>query len=344
MDTTLILSILAAIVLVGVLITAHEFGHYIVGRRLGFTILEFAVGMGPVLFKTTKNGTQYSLRALPIGGMCRFLGEDEEAVDGRCFNAQKAWKRFCVIAAGPVMNLLLALVLSTVTLLAYGNYVPSVLEFSGEDTPAAAAGFMPGDILYAVDGKRITYYADAVPMIRAADGENATITVERDGERIDLQAQDLYDEEAGYNVLGITISPVRKAYGFFAAIGESFNYLWGIVRETFRFFGSLFQGQVQSTDMAGMVGSIAYISEAVRYGLETTLQILLLLSMSLVIFNLLPIPALDGGRLLFILIEIIRGKPVDPKKEGMVHFIGLVVLLLLMVFLMYNDIMNLIRG
>lgn len=343
----MILSLLAALVLLGVLVTVHEFGHYFVGRRLGFTILEFAVGMGPVLLKKTKNGIQYSLRALPIGGMCRFYGEDDDAADARCFNAQKAWKQFLVIAAGPIMNLLLAVLLSIVTLAAYGNYVPTVLEVSGADTPAAAAGVEEGDILYAVDGRRVTYYSstsDAVSMIRAADGARAVLTIERDGRRIDLTAEDLYDEEAGYNVLGVTIGATRKTYGLFESIGESFFYLWSMVRETFTFFGSLFRGQVQSTDVAGAVGSIVYISEAVRYGMETTLRILIVLSMSLVIFNLLPIPALDGGRLLFIAIELVRGRPVDPRKEGMVHFVGLVVLLLLMAFLVFNDIANLVRS
>lgn len=343
----MILSLLAALVLLGVLVTVHEFGHYFVGRRLGFTILEFAVGMGPVLLKKTKNGIQYSLRALPIGGMCRFYGEDDDAADAHCFNAQKAWKRFLVIAAGPIMNLLLAVLLSIVTLAAYGNYVPTVLEVSGADAPAAAAGVEEGDILYAVDGRRVTYYSstsDAVSMIRAADGARAVLTIERDGRRIDLTAEDLYDEEAGYNVLGVTIGATRKTYGLFESIGESFFYLWSMVRETFTFFGSLFRGQVQSTDVAGAVGSIVYISEAVRYGMETTLRILIVLSMSLVIFNLLPIPALDGGRLLFIAIELVRGRPVDPRKEGMVHFVGLVVLLLLMAFLVFNDIANLVRS
>lgn len=343
----MILSLLAALVLLGVLVTVHEFGHYFVGRRLGFTILEFAVGMGPVLLKKTKNGIQYSLRALPIGGMCRFYGEDDDAADAHCFNAQKAWKRFLVIAAGPIMNLLLAVLLSIVTLAAYGNYVPTVLEVSGADTPAAAAGVEEGDVLYAVDGRRVTYYSstsDAVSMIRAADGARAVLTIERDGRRIDLTAEDLYDEEAGYNVLGVTIGATRKTYGLFEAIGESFFYLWSMVRETFTFFGSLFRGQVQSTDVAGAVGSIVYIGEAVRYGMETTLRILIVLSMSLVIFNLLPIPALDGGRLLFIAIELVRGRPVDPRKEGMVHFVGLVVLLLLMAFLVFNDIANLVRS
>lgn len=343
----MILSLLAALVLLGVLVTVHEFGHYFVGRQLGFTILEFAVGMGPVLLKKTKNGIQYSLRALPIGGMCRFYGEDDDAADARCFNAQKAWKRFLVIAAGPIMNLLLAVLLSIVTLAAYGNYVPTVLEVSGADTPAAAAGVEEGDILYAVDGRRVTYYSstsDAVSMIRAADGARAVLTIERDGRRIDLTAEDLYDEEAGYNVLGVTIGATRKTYGLFESIGESFFYLWSMVRETFTFFGSLFRGQVQSTDVAGAVGSIVYISEAVRYGMETTLRILIVLSMSLVIFNLLPIPALDGGRLLFIAIELVRGRPVDPRKEGLVHFVGLVVLLLLMAFLVFNDIANLVRS
>lgn len=339
-----VLSILAALVLLSILVTIHEFGHYWVGRRLGFTIVEFAVGMGPVLLKTTKNGIQYSLRALPIGGMCRFYGEDENPKDPRCFNAQKAWKRFCVIVAGPVMNLLCAILLSIVTLATYGNFVPSVIEVSGEDTAAYRAGMQVGDILYAVDGKRIIYYSDAVPMIRAADGEAATVTVERDGEMLELQVTDLFDASLGYNRLGVTIGQERKVYGLFASFGESFHYVWGMVRETFAFFGTLFSGQVQSTDVAGPVGTIAYISEAVRYGFEMILRFAILISISLGIFNLLPIPALDGGRLLFIIIELFRGKPIDPDKEGMVHFIGLVALFALMIFLTYNDIVNLIRG
>lgn len=327
-----------------VLVTIHEFGHYWVGRKLGFAIVEFSVGMGPVLLKTTKNDIQYSLRALPIGGMCRFYGEDEGVSDGHSFNAQKAWKRFCAVAAGPVINLICAILLSIVTLVSYGNFVTAVVEISGQDTPAYRAGMEAGDILHAVDGKRVVFYSDAIPMIRAANGESATITIERDGALVDLQVTDMFDAAAGYNRLGVTIGQERKLYGFFDSIGESFHYVWGMVRETFSFFGSLFSGQVQSTDVAGPVGTIAYISEAVRYGFEMILRFAILISISLSIFNLLPIPALDGGRLAFILVEMVRGKPIDPNKEGMVHFIGLLALFALMIFLTYNDIVNLIRG
>lgn len=338
------MSILGALVFLSVIVTIHELGHYWVGRRLGFTILEFAVGMGPVLLKTEKNGIQYSLRALPIGGMCRFYGEDENAKDPRCFNAQKAWKRFFVIAAGPVMNLLCALLLSIITLTAYGNFVPAVMEVSGEGTPAYQAGIQKGDILYAVNGKRIIYFSEAVPMIRDADGEQTVITIERDGLKKDLVIDGLYDPTVGYNRLGVTIGQERKLYSFGASLGESFHYVWGIVRETFSFFGTLFDGTVKSTDVAGPVGTVAYISEAIRYGLEIILRFAIIISVSLGIFNLLPIPALDGGRLLFILIELVRGKPINPDREGMVHFIGLLALFALMLFLTYNDIANLVRG
>lgn len=339
-----VLSVIAALLVLSILVTVHELGHYAVGRLLGFTILEFSIGMGPVVLKTTKNDIQYSLRALPIGGMCRFYGEDQEVLDGRCFNAQPAWKRFLTVIAGPIMNLLFAIIFAVIALTAYGDYVPSVFELSSSDAPAYTAGVQTGDILYAVNGERIEYYSEAVPMILAADSDSMRLTVERDGRLVDCTVVDFYNAEEGRNMIGVTISPERKIYGFFPAIGQSFHYVWSTVRETFQFFGRLFQGQVQSSDVAGTVGIISYLSEAVRSGFEMVLRMTILISISLGIMNLLPLPALDGGRLVFVIIEWIRGKPVNPKVEGTIHFIGLIALFALLIFLTYNDIANLIRG
>jgi regulator of sigma E protease len=339
-----ILSIIAALLVLSILVTIHELGHFTAGRLLGFTIVEFSIGMGPVLFKRQKGDTQFSLRALPIGGMCRFYGEDEDVKDGRCFNAQPAWKRFLTIIAGPITNLLFAIIFAVIALTTYGDYVPSVHELAGTDTPAYEAGLLPGDVIQAIDGKRIQYYNETVPLILAADGASMLLTVERDGELMDFTVVDFYNETEQKNLIGITISPVRKVYAFFPSIGQSFRYVASTITETFQFFGRLFQGRVESTDVAGTVGIISYLSEAVRSGLETVLRMTILISISLGIMNLLPLPALDGGRLIFIIIEWIIGKPVNPKVEGAIHFAGLMALFALLIFLTYNDIVNLIRG
>ena len=339
-----ILSVLGALLVLSVLVTVHELGHYLAGRKLGFTILEFSVGMGPVILKKERKEIQYSLRALPIGGMCRFYGEDQEVADGRCFNAQPAWKRFITIIAGPIMNLLFAIIFAVISLVAYGDYVPSIVELSGTDSPAYIGGLQSGDVLYAVNGERIEYYNGTVPMILAAPNDTMVITVERDGKRTDCTLTDFYNAEQQKNIIGITIQPVRKMFGFFPAIGQSFTYVGSTVKEAFSFFGRLFQGNVQSTDVAGPAGIITYLSEAVRSSFENVLRLSVLISISLGIMNLLPLPALDGGRLVFILIEWVRGKPVNPKVEGAVHFAGLLLLFALLIFLTYNDIANLIRG
>ncbi len=339
-----VLSILAAFVLLSIIVTIHELGHYLSARKLGFGIEEFAVGMGPVVFKKVKNGIQYSLRALPIGGMCRFYGEDSEVTDARCFNAKAWWKRLIVVVSGPLMNFLFAIIIAIITLMAYGDYVPSVLEVGDATTPAYIGGVEPGDVITAVDGKGISYYSETVPRILAVEDTDVTITVLREGQDIDLYLTDIYDAEAGRNLIGITIEPVRMHFGFFRSIGMSFRYVWSMVTETFSFFGRLFQGNVQSTDVAGPVGVIAYISEAVRFGFETVLRFAVMISMSLGIMNLLPLPALDGGRAVFIAIEGIRGKAIPPEKEGMIHFAGLVLLFGLIIFLTFNDISNLIGG
>jgi len=339
-----LLSILGALLLLSVLVTVHELGHFLVGRLLGFTILEFAVGMGPVVLKKEKNGIVYALRALPIGGMCRFYGEDEEVTDGKCFNSHPALHRMAVVAAGPIMNLLLALLLAIASIGIYGITAPEIYEIESDTCAAAVAGVEVGDVLTGINGTPIDFYTEAVSMIRAVSGDEAVLTVERDGASVDLILRDFYDAELGYNRLGVTLTPVRAHFGMQHAFRYSFRYVGSIIRETFSFFGVLFRGEAQSTDVAGPVGTIAYISEAVRYGFEVVLQFAVLISISLGIMNLVPLPALDGGRLLFLIVEWIRGKPIDREKEGMVHFVGIVLLFGLIIFLTYNDIMNLIRG
>ena len=313
------------------------------GRLLGFSILEYAIGMGPVIVSREKGGIQYSLRAFPIGGMCRFYGEDAEVKDERCFNAKPWWKRLIVVFSGPFMNFVFALIVSVVTLACYGDFAPSVREIS-PDSPAYVAGMQTGDVITNVDGKRVQYYDDAVTKILAVKDTDTDVTVARGGEAVTLHLTDIYDEEAGRNFIGIVIEPVRVHYGFFRAVGASFSYMGTIVTETFQFFGKLFQGNVQSTDVAGPVGIISYISQAVRYGLETVLRFAMMISLSVGIMNLLPLPALDGGRMVFMLIEGVRGKAIPAEKEGMVHFVGIILLFGLIIFLTYNDISNLIRG
>ena len=339
------LSILAALLVLSVFVVVHELGHFVAGRLLGFTVLEFAVGMGPAILKKEKNGITYSLRAFPIGGMCRFYGEDEEAKDGRSFASHPVWKRIIVVAAGPVMNILTAILFAVVSLMSYGVYVdvPTVQELSSETAPAAVAGIEPGDVLYAINGDVIESYEETSELILGASGAEMTITVQRDGELIDLIVRDFYNEAEGRNLIGITYGYGRERYGLFQAVGASFRYVWDIFVEMARFIGSIFTQGVQEGDVVGPVGTVTIIGQAVRTGFETVLYLAVLISVNLAFMNLLPLPALDGGRLVFLIIEAIRRKPVPPEKEGMVHFAGLVLLMLLMVFLSVSDVRGLVN-
>ena len=340
---TTVLSILVALLLLSLLVMIHELGHYLAGRALGFSILEFSIGMGPRLLKKTKNGTEFSIRAFPIGGMCRFEGEDQDVVTERSFNAQKVWKRIVVVLSGPVMNLLFAIICSIITLLAFGDYMPGVQAVRA-DSPAAIAGVQVGDVIEQVGDKPVRFYFQTVNMILAVETKDTTLTVNRDGKEITLTLNNIYNETLGHNQIGVTIFQERVHYGVGASIGRSVNYVTATLVETFRFLGRAAQGNVASTDAAGPVAIVAIISEAVRSSGENVLRLLVLISASLGIMNLLPIPAMDGGRLTFMILEVIRGKAIPAEKEGMVHFVGLIFLFGLMILLTYNDITNLIRG
>lgn len=333
-----------------VFVFVHELGHYAVGRLLGFKILEFSLGMGPKLLKKEKNGILYCLRALPIGGMCRFYGEDEAASDAMSFNSHNVFKRMAVVAAGPVMNIIFAFVLAIIALIAYGDYyyMPVVVGFAEGESPAREAGMKEGDVILGADGVNISYYTDFSELISTADGESANVTVLRDGEEVTLTVKGMYDEEKDRNFMGISYYPYgaveRQKFGLFEAIGNSFNYVVSIMGEMFKFIGSIFTQGVQEGDVGGPVAVINILGQAVRAGFETVLRMGVLLSVNLGIMNILPIPALDGGRLVFLTLEAVRGKPVSPEKEGMIHFIGLILLLGLIAFLSVKDVMGLFGG
>jgi len=336
-----IISIIGALLVITVLVFFHEFGHFFAGKKLGFRIDEFAIGMGPTVVSREKDGTKFAVRALPIGGMCMFHGEDQDIKDPQSFSAQPVWKRMIVVAAGPVMNILVAIVLAVVILMTYGEYMPGIEELADASAPAAAAGLEAGDIILAVDDTEITYYTDCIPAIEGADPAGADITVRRGDEDVVIRVNDIYDPETGANRLGILIAPVRLKYGLVGAIENSVRYVWDIMMELFRFLGSIFTTGVQSGDVAGPVGTISLVGQAVRAGFEVVLRLGVLISINLGILNILPIPALDGGRLVFMTVEAIRGKAIPPEKEGMIHFAGLMFMFGLMILLTFMDIKSL---
>lgn len=337
-----VLSIIAALLLLSIFVMVHEYGHYKAGKLLGFGVVEFAIGMGPKIWSREKNGTLYAIRAFPIGGMCRFYGEDEEIKDGKSFNAQKAWKRFLVILAGPLMNLVFALVFAIVALTAYGDYKAAVVEIPNTSSPAYLAGVRPGDVLYAINGKTISSTQDAVDKIVAVEENEAVITVMRGKEKLDLKLENIYNEEAGRNLIGINLGLARVPYTFSEAIEGSFIYVGSIIQEMVGFFRSMFTTGVQLDDVAGPLGTITVIGTAVRVGLEMVLRLSVMLSVNLAFINLLPIPALDGARLVFLTLEGIRRKPVPEKVESMIHFVGIILLFGLIIVLTFNDIMRLL--
>lgn len=341
---TTAISIIAALALLSLLVMIHELGHYLAGRALGFSILEFSIGMGPKLLKKKdKHGTEFSLRAFPIGGMCRFEGEDENVVNEKSFNAQKVWKRIVVVIAGPLTNLVFAILLAFVTLSAFGDYMPAIYEVN-QSSPAEAAGVLPGDVITQIDGKPVQFYFQTVDMIRAVKTDSMKMIVMRDSSEKELTLQNIYNKEQGMNLIGVTITAERMKFAVGDSALRSVNYVSATMVETFRFLGRALQGNASSSDAAGPVAIVAIISEAVRSSGETVLRQLVLISASLGIMNLLPIPAMDGGRLVFMIIEAIRGKAISREKEGMIHFIGLILLFGLIIFLTFNDVSNLING
>ena len=337
--------ILFAILFFGIIIALHEFGHFITAKLFGVRVNEFSIGMGPVLLKKKKGETQYSWRALPIGGFVSLEGEDEASDDPRAFGNQKAWKRFIVIAAGATINILLGLGLMCAMLGMEGEIPTDTVSAVSPSMEQMENGIQPGDKVLRINNTRVFSARDLYyDLYRDEDGI-FDIVVKRDGETVELNGLPVsYSAEEGFCDFIVGYKDVGVL-----------NLLPGAVRETASMTKliwlsliDMLRGQYGLKDLSGPVGTINIVAETATSAVKTAdyasiLFILAFITVNIGIVNLLPLPALDGGRLLFIFIEIVVRRPVPKKFEAMVHAAGLILLLALMAFITFNDIFNLIK-
>lgn len=333
------MTIIITLIIISILVVAHEFGHFIMAKRAGIGVEEFSVGMGPKLFGIKRKETEYTLRLLPIGGYVMLVGQGEESNDPNSFTKKSVLSRFSVMVAGPLMNILIAVFFFVGAFMYYG--VPSNDPVIGEvhpDSPAYVAGVQAGDEVVSIDGQQIDNWKSLVSDIRAVEGVPLEFVVLRDGQEIALTVTPQYNEEYGYVMIGITQSLEKMSVWGSLKYGALQTYYF--TKELILILIQMFTGEI-APDFAGPVGIVDMVGEVVQTGYMQLLSFAGILSVNLAIMNLLPIPGLDGSRLLFLIFEAIRGKPVNPDKEAAVHFIGIVFLLVVMIMVTYNDIVRL---
>lgn len=342
------MGIIIAILLFSFIVIFHEMGHFLIAKANGIEVEEFALGMGPLLFSKEYKGTRYCLRLLPIGGAC-MMGEDDEATGSEGnFHSKSVWARIAVIAGGPVFNFILAFILSVI-LIAMVGYDQSVAEQVENGYPAAEAGIQPGDRIVRIGNKKINIFREISTYNQFHQGETVDVTYEHDGEKHTVTLTPKYDEENQYYRLGISRGANEKA-GFFKSLQYGTYEVKYWICTTVSSLKMLIMRQVGIDQMSGPVGIVGAVDETYQassqYGVLTViasmLNIAILLSANLGVMNLLPIPALDGGRLVFLFVEAIRRKKIPPEKEGYVHLIGFALLMALMVVVLFNDIRKLI--
>lgn len=342
-----LLTTVAAILIFAVLIFIHEFGHFAVAKLTGVRVNEFALGMGPKIFSRKKGDTMYSLRAIPIGGFCAMEGENEDSETEGSFSAKKPYIRLAVLVAGAFMNILLGFVLTFSMLLPQENYVAPQVESVASGGAAESAGLAPGDRIIRANGRRVHVIDDLSWEISNNTQEDYALRlVVKNGEnkREVTLLPSKTDEGMSYGILlkteDNTILSAAKNAGY-----KTVFYSRVIIDSLV----NMVRGKVPLSQVSGPVGIIQEIGSAVEdarasgwEGFQNLLFLTVLLTVNLGVFNLLPLPALDGGRILFVLIEMVRRKPVPVDKEALVHVIGFVILIALSVFIAFQDVIQLI--
>lgn len=334
------------IVMIGVLILIHEFGHYWVAKKAGVQVDEFAIGFGPKLYSWKREETLFSVRAFPLGGFVRMAGMDtseeaEEHVAGKGFSDKSVAARMGIISAGPIMNFVLAMILFALLFGFIGVPVATLtIDRVEPGMPADRAGLRQGDTIVAVDGTRVEDWDDLVAKIQANADTEMAMTVKRDGQEFIVSVTpEPRDDVNRVGYIGIAPETDNVREKPLKAIVQGVYWTLFVIVETLRAFGSLFVGSAQG-EVMGIVGIYYQVGEASKIGAAYVIYLAAILSANLGLINLLPIPALDGSRLAFLSIEAVRKKPVDPAKENFIHFVGFALLMGLAIVIAYKDIMR----
>ncbi len=336
------MSIIIAILFFGFMIFIHEFGHFISARIFGVTVHEFAIGMGPKLISWGKGETKYSLRLIPMGGFVRLEGEDESSEEEGSLSKKPAWQRLIILLSGAFMNILLGFLIFLFLNFSLGastNVVQDVVP----DSPAEASGILAGDEIVKLNHTKVHTFDDVRYFMYRNGGEEVTVTVERDGERKELSLTPKFAE--GAYQLGVYSAYVEHP-SFFQGISLGFYDTLFTVKAVYLSLWDLITGNVGMNEVSGPIGIVSTISDVSAglpwwAGLLNILSLMAMITVNLGVFNILPFPALDGGRAVFALLEMVRRKPIKPEHEGYVHAIGFMLLIALMIFVTWSDITKL---
>ena len=347
---SVILNLLLFVLILGTIVFVHEAGHFIFAKIAGVYVYEFALGMGPKIFSKKGKETEYSIRAIPIGGFCQMAGEDvdddqlKKVPKDRTLQAKSAWKRFLIMFFGAGNNFILAiLVLFFIALVWGGTTMNPVLSEVENGYPASEVGMQKGDVITKINGHKVTTSDDISLYLAVADtNKESVIVVKRDNKEITFKMKPKKVKEDGEEVYryGIAMKQEREK-GFVSAIKYTGKKTASIFKQMTVTVAWLFSGHVKLNQLSGPVGIYSVVGEQSRAGLANILYLLAFLSINVGFLNLLPLPAFDGGHILFIIIEKIKGSPVDPELENKIHTVGLILLMLLMVVVTINDIIKL---
>lgn len=353
-------TLITFIIVLGVLIFAHELGHYMVAKWVGVRVEEFALGFGPQLIGFKKGETQYSLRVFPLGGFCKMTGEfphaeeelegeelesyRETIVNGRALYQKSVLQRFGVLFMGPAMNFVLALLLYAIIFGFAG--IPNttspepVIGGLVPNGAAVEAGIKVNDRVISINGQSVDEWNDISKLINQSTTDTIFMVVEQDGQRKVLEMKPQTEEGTGRRIIGVSPQLIYEKVGFGTAVWSAAQETWAVIKAIVVGFWQMITRQVPA-EVGGPVMIAKMVGEAAEVGWVYLLRLTAIISVNLGIINLVPFPALDGGRILFLGVELVRGKPVDPEKEGIVHFIGFILLMALIVLILYKDIVTL---
>lgn len=348
------LLIVIGVLLFGFVIFFHELGHFLLAKASGIRVNEFALGMGPKLFSFQKGETKYALRLLPIGGYCAMEGEDEQSDDARAFGNKPVWRRILVVIAGGVFNIILGFFLMLIVLGQQDVYATTQIAKFTEGSALEAAGAQAGDRIVEIDDYAVYTDRDLSFALALANPDSVSMKVERDGQRVDLGTFQLNSQQSedGKKIVSLDFYVQPEERTFLELVRRSAADTFSMARMVVESLKGIVTGRFGLNDIAGPVGTAQAISQAAGAGLEQSfgqavnniLLMIIMITVNLGIVNLLPLPALDGGRLLFLVWEGVTRRPVPAKYEGYIHAAGFVLLIGLMVFITFHDIVRIVQG